>query len=127
MSVRTTEQVVDVGRHLVSASHIIQARSDLFIVKTEAYVMNRKKKEKSVLREEGHVYVLDLFVKVPSGAAAPSKYTPTQSIKWQTEENKGSEFHSTAANQLFDGRSERGRNMMNANSCATVHLVQKSE
>ena len=33
--------------------------------------MNRKKKEKSVLRQERNVYVLDLFVKVPSGAVAP--------------------------------------------------------
>ena len=30
----------------------------------EAYIMNRQKK-KSVLRKEGNVYVLDLFVKVP--------------------------------------------------------------
>ena len=35
--------------------------------------MNRKKKEKSLLRKEGDVYVLDLFVKVPSGAAAPTQ------------------------------------------------------
>ena len=36
--------------------------------------MNRTKKEKSVLRREGNVYVLDLFVKVPSCATAPIKY-----------------------------------------------------
>ena len=51
----------------MSASHIIQAGNDLFIGKDEAYIMNRKKKEKSVLRKEGNVHVLDLFVKVPSG------------------------------------------------------------
>ena len=57
MSVRTPEgfankstwQVVDVRRPLVSASHIIQAGNDLFIGKDEAYIMNRKKKEKSML------------------------------------------------------------------------------
>ena len=27
---------------------------------------------------EGNVYVLDLFVKVPSGAAAPTKYKPME-------------------------------------------------
>ena len=59
--------------------------------------MNRKKKEKPVLREEGNKYVPDLFVKV-------------QSTKLEMEESKRSEFHSIAANQLFDGRrSERGR------------------
>ena len=70
MSVRTlkgfvrkgTWQVADVRRPLVSASHIIQAGKDLFIRKDEAYIMNRKKKEKSMLRNKGHVYVLDLFV-----------------------------------------------------------------
>ena len=44
----------------------------------EAYIMNRKKKEKSVLRKELNVYVLDLFVKVPSGAVAPIKYKPIE-------------------------------------------------
>ena len=70
MSVRTLEgfvrkstwQVADVRRPLVSASHIIQAVNDLFIDKDEAYIMSRKKKEKSMLRKELHVYVLDLFV-----------------------------------------------------------------
>ena len=53
MSVRTPEafvrkstwQVTDVRRLLVSASHIIQAGNDLFIGKDEAYIMNRKKEE----------------------------------------------------------------------------------
>ena len=49
-------------RPLVSASHIVQARNDLFIGRNEACIMNRKKEEKSVLRKEGNVYVLDLFV-----------------------------------------------------------------
>ena len=59
---KSTGQVADVRRSLVSASHIIQAGSDLFIGNDEAYIMNRRKKEKSVLRKEGNVYVLDLFV-----------------------------------------------------------------
>ena len=56
---KSTWQVADVRRPLVSASHIIQAGSDLFIGKDEAYIMNRKKKkeEKSMLRKEGDVYV----------------------------------------------------------------------
>ena len=49
MSVRTregfvrksTSQVADVRRPLVSASHLIQAGNDLFIGKDEAYIMNR--------------------------------------------------------------------------------------
>ena len=52
------------------ASHIIRAGNDLFIGKDEAYIMNSKKKEKSILREEGNVYVLDLFVKVPPSVRA---------------------------------------------------------
>ena len=35
--------------------------------------MNRKKKEKSMLRKEGNVYVLDLFVKVPPSVTAPHR------------------------------------------------------
>ena len=73
MSVRTPEgfarksmwQVADVRRPPVSACHVIQAGNDLFTGKDEAHIINRKKREKSVLRKEGNVYVLDLFVKVP--------------------------------------------------------------
>ena len=86
MSVRTHEgfarkstwQVADVRIPLVSASHIIQAGNDLLIGKDEACIMNRRRKEKSVLRKEGNVYVLDLFVKVPPSAFAPSKYKPME-------------------------------------------------
>ena len=56
--------------------------------------MNRKKKEKLALRTEEHVYVLDLFVKVPSGAAAPVKYEPMEI---------------DAINQVADGGEERKR------------------
>ena len=97
MSVRTLEgfvrkstwQVADVRRPLVSASHIIQAGTDLFIGKDEAYIMNRRKKEKSALRKEGNVYVLDIFVKVPPGTTAPIKYTLMEG---------------DAINQVADGR-----------------------
>ena len=66
MSVRTpdgfvrkiTWQVADVRRPLVSASHIIQAGNDLFIGKDEAFIMNRKKQEKSMLRKKGNVTCL---------------------------------------------------------------------
>ena len=84
MSVRTPEgfvwkstwQVAELRRPLASASHIIQDGSGLFIEKDEAYIMNRKKKEKSMLRKEGNVYVLDLFVRVPPNVTAPVTYTP---------------------------------------------------
>ena len=54
MSVRTREgfvrkstwQVADVRRLLVSASHIIQAGNDSFIGRDEAHFVNRKKKGK---------------------------------------------------------------------------------
>ena len=62
----------------MSASHIIQAGNDLFIGKDEAYIMNRRKKEKSLLRKEGHVYVLDSFVKVPPSATTPIRYEPME-------------------------------------------------
>ena len=101
MSVRTPEgfvrkstwQVADVRRPLVSASHIIQAGIDLFIGKDEAHIMNRRRKEKSVLKKEGNV-VLDLFVKVPSSAVGPSKYKPMEV---------------DAINQVADGRAQRRR------------------
>ena len=90
---RSTWQVADVRRPLVSASHIIQAGNDLFIGKDEAHIMNRRKKEKSMLRMEGNVCVLDLFVSVPSGVTAPVTYTPMEV---------------DAINQVADGR-ERGK------------------
>ena len=80
MSVRTPEgfvrkstwQVAVVRRPWVSASHIIQAGNDLFIGKNEAYIMNRKKEEKSVLRKGATCTSSTLFVKVPAGAPAPA-------------------------------------------------------
>ena len=56
--------------------------------------MNRKKKDKSVLRKQGNGYVLDLCVKVPSGATAPIQYKPMQV---------------DAINQVADGREQRMR------------------
>ena len=46
-----------------------------------------------MLREEGHVYVLDLFVRVPPNVTASVTYTPTEV---------------DAINQVADGR-ERGK------------------
>ena len=48
-------QVADVRRLPVSASHIIQAGNDFVHRKGEAYITNRKKKEKSMVRQEGNV------------------------------------------------------------------------
>ena len=41
----------------------------MFMVKDEAYIT--RKKEKSMLRKEENVYVLDLFVRVPSSVGGP--------------------------------------------------------
>ena len=108
MSVRTSEgfahkstwQVANVRRLLVSASHIIQAGTDLFIGKYEAYIMNRKK-EKSMLRTEGHVFVLDLFVRVPPSVTAPVTYMPMEV---------------DAINQVADGRQRGKRVTFSCNS-----------
>ena len=99
----STWQVADVGRPLVSASHIIQAGIDLFTGKGGACIMNRKKKEKSMLRKEGNVYVLDLFVRVPPNATAPVTYTPMEV---------------DAINQVADGR-ERGHRDTFSCNCST--------
>ena len=90
---KSTWLVADVRGPLVSASHIIQAGSDLFMEKSEAFIMNRAKKETSVLRKEGNVYVLDLLVTVSSVPLRQSSTSPwklTQSSKLQTEGNEGS-------------------------------------
>ena len=47
-----------------------------------------------MLREESNVYVLDMFKEVPSHAAAPIKYKPTEV---------------DAINQVADGRVQRKR------------------
>ena len=109
MSVRTLEgfvrkstwQVTGVRRPLVSASHIIQARNDQFIGKDEAYIMNRWKKEKSRLRKEGNVYVLDLFVRVPPSVTAPVTLKPMEV---------------DAINQVADERAQRRRLTFDCNS-----------
>ena len=101
--IRTQEHVAFGRREkrpLVSASHI-QAGNDLFIGTDVAYIMNRKKKEKSVLRTEGNVHVLDLFVKVLSGAVAPIQY-------------KAMEVD--AINQVADGREQRKRVTFDCNN-----------
>ena len=72
--------------------------------------MNTKKKEKSMLRKEGYVYVLDLFARYHPALQRQSRTRPwrsMQSIKLQTEESEGGESRSTATAQLFVGR--RGR------------------
>ena len=51
-----------------------------------------KRNKKDMLRKEGNVYVLDLFVRVPSSLAAPIVYTPTEV---------------DAINQVADGRDPR--------------------
>ena len=48
---KSTWQVADARRPLVSASHIIQAGNDLFIGKDEEHIMNMRKMEKSMLRK----------------------------------------------------------------------------
>ena len=87
---------------LVSASHIIQAANHLFIGKDEAYITNRKK-EKSMLRKEGNVYVLELFVRVPPSVAAPVTYTPKEvdAISQVADGRQRGKSRSTATAQLF--------------------------
>ena len=97
---KSTWQVADVRRPLVSASHI---GNDLFIGKDVAYIMNRKKKEKSMLRKEGNVYVLDMFVRVPPSVTAPVTYTPMEV---------------DAISQVADGR-ERGKRVTFSCSSST--------
>ena len=54
---KSTWQVADVRRRLVSASHIIQTGNDLFLANGEVYIMSRMKMEKSVLENGESVYV----------------------------------------------------------------------
>ena len=74
--------------------------------------MNRKKKEKRVLREERNVSVLFLYVKVPAGATAPVDDEPwklTRSIKLQTGEDTRSRVKCWGATRHFVDGSRRER------------------
>ena len=62
--------------------------------------MNRKK-EKSMLRIEGNVHVLDFIVRVPPSVTAPDTYMPMQV---------------DAINQVADGRGQRKRVAFHCNS-----------
>ena len=88
---KSTWQAADVRRSLVSASRIILDGNDLFVGKDEAYVTNMRK-EKSILRNEGNVSVLDLLVMVPSRVTAPVTHTPMEV---------------DAINQVADGKTAR--------------------
>ena len=58
------------------------------------------------------MYMLDLFVKVPSGAVAPIKYKPMEIVAIHQVADGRKQRDSLrliATNQLFGGRSERGR------------------
>ena len=94
----------------MSASHIIQAGNDLFIGKDEAYIMNRKKKEKSMHRKEGNVYVLDLFVRVPPSVTAQVIYMPMEVDAISQVADGRERGKRVATAQFFNGRrSQRGR------------------
>ena len=70
--------------------------------------MNKKNKEKSVLRKEGNVYVLDMFVKVPRQSSTSLRKLMQSML--EMEERKGNALRSIAANRLMGGRRiERGR------------------
>ena len=105
---KSTWQAADVRRPLVSASHIIQDGNDLFVGKDEAYVTNMRK-EKSILRNEGNVSVLDLFVRVPPRLTAPVTFTPMEV---------------DAINQVADGR-QRGKRVTFSRNSSTFD-VRKS-
>ena len=81
--------------------------------------MNRMMKEKSMLRKKGNVYVLDLFVRVPSSVAVPVTYTPLEV---------------DAINQVAAGRESRRRvtllqqpNFLTAGEVSVEDLSQRAE
>ena len=65
--------------------------ADESLGKNEACIMNRKKKENSVLRKEGNVYAFDFFFGkchlAHQGQSSTSSWKLTQSIKLQKDEN----------------------------------------
>ena len=71
----------------------VRAGNDRSTGKNEAYIMNRKKKENTVLRKKGNVYVLDLIVKVPSDTTAPINNRPMEvdAISQVADGGKGGE------------------------------------
>ena len=87
---KSTWHVVDVKRPFCIGISHHPSRERAVHWEDEAYIMNRKKNDKSVLRKEGNVHLLDLFVNVPSGATAPIKYMEVDAI-----------------NQVTDGRDQR--------------------
>ena len=55
------------------------------------YIMNRMKREKSVLRKKGDVYVLDLFVRVPP--SVPMEVDAINQVADGRERGKRVTFH----------------------------------
>lgn len=62
---RTTWQVADVRRPLISAIKVAQAGNAVNLDEAHPHIKNKKTGEKTELRWEGNVCVMDLWVKVP--------------------------------------------------------------
>ena len=77
---KTTWQVADVRRPLMSVSKMAAAGNEVVLNGKDPRVTNLRTKEVTQIRREGNVYVLDLWVQVPrhrdlSGAMAPQAAT----------------------------------------------------
>ena len=110
----------------MSASHIVQARNDLFIGKEEAHIMNRKKMMKSVLSKEGNVCVLHLFVKVPSGAAAPFKYKPMEVDAINQVADEREQKKQMAGGVSVEDRSKRTQTVMGMTLSKTARRTTRT-
>ena len=73
-------------RALASVAKITEAGNSVHLSAKDPHIMNEKTKEKTTLRKEGNVYVMDLWVKVPS------PHTPTaaarKKVKWHPAEGE---------------------------------------
>jgi hypothetical protein len=70
---KTKWQVCPVKRALMSVAKLTEAGNTVHMSRKDPHILNEKTKEKTSLRKEGNVYVVDLWIKMPRSPVQVSK------------------------------------------------------
>ena len=74
----TTWQVASVKRPLMSVSRMTAAGNDVNLSDKQPHIVNKKNGQKTALRKEGNVFVVDLWIRMPPPPGLPSSGTSSR-------------------------------------------------
>ena len=63
---KTTWQVAKVRRPLMSVTKMTESGNEVKLSRDDPHILNLKTGQRTALRKEGNVYVLDLWVEIPA-------------------------------------------------------------